>query len=184
MPTFGNILTRKGGTAMTGKVKPLMAIPNPRTEAQRRDGGGTSSAGQPRRTKSAAFRAADTPRVQVRQDRRGDGQPSTAPSIKDRRALRFLCESMRDAADARKFFVEATKVNDFRDVIIAEQIRLLLSEYDQLILERIRQKSAQSKALLEMKAGARDFSERPGLAVKLLASTLPQWFGRPAHRIS
>ena len=31
MPTFGNILTRKGGTAMTGKEVSLsLAVPNPK----------------------------------------------------------------------------------------------------------------------------------------------------------
>jgi hypothetical protein len=60
---------------------------------------------------------------------------------------------MRDAADARKFFVESDKVNDFRDVIIAEQIRLLLSEYDQLILNEYAE-VREKQELLEMKAQA------------------------------
>ena len=60
---------------------------------------------------------------------------------------------MRDAADAHKFFVESDKVNDFRDVIIAEQIRLLLSEYDQLILNEYAE-VREKQELLEMKAQA------------------------------
>ena len=74
---------------------------------------------------------------------------------------------MRDAADARKFFVESDKVNDFRDVIIAEQIRLLLSEYDQLILDEVRRSPHEARASGDEGAGSRDFSERPGPAVKL-----------------
>ena len=154
MPTFGNILTRKGGTAMTGKEVSLsLAIPNPK------DGAPTVSAATvlllpvSESRKAAAFRAAEAFIAECDRVASETGEPSKAPSREDERGLRFLCESMRDAADARKFFVESDKVNDFRDVIIAEQIRLLLSEYDQLILNEYAE-VREKQELLEMKAQA------------------------------
>ena len=88
----------------------------------------------------------------MRAHRVGDGAAERG-AVKDERALRFLCESMRDASDARKFFVESDKINDFRDVVIAEQIRLLLGEYDQLILDEYAEVRTKQE-LLEMKAQA------------------------------
>ena len=63
----------------------------------------------------------------ARQGRRGDGR-AAPPRRSGRRALRFLCESMRDAADARKVLRRERQGKRLRDVIIAEQIRLFLSE--------------------------------------------------------
>ena len=83
--------------------------------------------------KAAAFRAAEAFIAECDRVASETGEPSKAPSREDERGLRFLCEAMRDAEDARKFFVEADKIDAFRDIVIAEQIRLLLGEYDQLI---------------------------------------------------
>ena len=154
MPTFGNILTRKGGTAMTGKEVSLsLAIPNPKDGKPNVETAVVLLLPVSEARKSAAFRAADAYVAECERVASETGQPSTAPSIKDERALRFLCESMRDASDARKFFVESERINDFRDTIIAEQIRLLLSEYDQLILDEYAEVRTKQE-LLEMKAQA------------------------------
>ncbi|TXH43151.1 MAG: hypothetical protein E6Q97_34465 [Desulfurellales bacterium] len=154
MPTFGNILARKGGTAMTGKEVTLsLAIPAPKDGKPFVETAVVLLLPVSEARKSAAFRAADAYVAECERVASETGQPSTAPSIKDERALRFLCESMRDASDARKFFVESERINDFRDVVIAEQIRLLLSEYDQLILDEYAEVRTKQE-LLEMKAQA------------------------------
>jgi len=154
MPTFGNILARKGGTAMTGKEVTLsLAIPSPKDGKPFVETAVVLLLPVSEARKAAAFRAADAHIAECERVASETGQPSAAPSVKDERALRFLCESMRDASDARKFFVEGDKINDFRDVVIAEQIRLLLGEYDQLILDEYAEVRTKQE-LLEMKAQA------------------------------
>lgn len=156
MATLGNILVRKGGTAMTGREVTLtLAIPSPK------DGAPTVSAATvlllpvSESRKAAAFRAAEAFIAEC--DRIASasetGEPSKAPSREDERGLRFLCEAMRDAEDARKFFVEADKIDAFRDIVIAEQIRLLLGEYDQLISNEYAE-VREKRELLEMREQA------------------------------
>ena len=114
MPTFGNILARKGGTAMTGKEVTLsLAIPSPKDGKPFVETAVVLLLPVSEARKSAAFRAADAYVAECERVAAETGQQSTAPSVKDERALRFLCESMRDASDARKFFVEATRSTTF-----------------------------------------------------------------------
>lgn len=134
MATFGNILTRKGGTAMTGREVTLsLAIPSPKEGRPTVESATVLLLPVSESRKAAAFRAAEAYIAECDRIAEENKEPSIAPSREDERALRFLCEAMRDAEDARKFFVEGDKVNDFRSVVVAEQVRLLLDEYDQLI---------------------------------------------------
>ena len=111
MPTFGNILARKGGTAMTGKEVTLsLAIPSPKEGKPFVETAVVLLLPVSEARKAAAFRAADAHIAECERIASETGQPSAAPSVKDERALRFLCESMRDASDARKFFVESDKI--------------------------------------------------------------------------
>lgn len=154
MATLGNILVRKGGTAMTGKEVTLtLAIPSPK------DGAPTVSSATvlllpvSESRKAAAFRAAEAFIAECDRVASETGEPSKAPSREDERGLRFLCEAMRDAEDARKFFVEADKIDAFRDIVIAEQVRLLLGEYDQLISNEYAE-VREKRELLEMREQA------------------------------
>lgn len=154
MPTFGNVLARRGGTAITGREVVLtLAIPSPKDGRPLVESATVLLLPVSESRKAAAFRAAEAYLAECERVAAETGQPSTAPSREDERALRFLCESMRDAEDARKFFVESDKINEFRNTIVAEQVRLLLDEYDQLVTNEyaeIRDK----RELLEMKAQA------------------------------
>lgn len=156
MATLGNILARKGGTAMTGREVTL-TIPVPNAQ------GGNPTVESAlvlllpvsEARKAAAFRAAEAYVAECERIAAETGQPSTAPSREDERALRFMCEAMHDAEDARKFFVDSDKVNDFRSIVVAEQMRLLLAEYDQLITDEYAE--IRSKAeLAQMKAQAHE----------------------------
>ena len=154
MATLGNILVRKGGTAMTGREVTLtLAIPSPK------DGAPTVSSATvlllpvSESRKAAAFRAAEAFIAECDRVASETSESSKAPSREDERGLRFLCEAMRDAEDARKFFVEADKIDAFRDIVIAEQIRLLLGEYDQLISNEYAE-VREKRELLEMREQA------------------------------
>jgi len=155
MATLGNILARKGGTAMTPREVVLtLAIPAPQ--------GGPPLVEEARvlllpvseQRKARAFRAAEAYVAECNRIAAEAGQPSTAPSLEDERAHRFLCEAMRDAEDARKYFVEADKVDTFRDILVSEQTRLLLREYDELIQSEYAEVRSAAE-LAQMKAEAK-----------------------------
>ena len=84
----------------------------------------------PESRRSAAFRAAEHYIAKCDQEAQ---DVSVAPSTEDERALRFLAEAMRQPEDARRPFVESDRIDDLRNVILSEQVRYLLSEYDELI---------------------------------------------------
>lgn len=160
MATLGNLLQRKGGTPLTGRlVKLTLPIPDPK-------GGRPLVADEPvevlllpvpESRKARAFRAAEAHVAAQQQAAVEAGEPGSAPSIADEKALRFFCEAMRDPEDARRYFVAAEQIDTFRDILIAEQIRLLLAEYDALIRDEYPE-SPQAQDFAAMKADAKDFS--------------------------
>ena len=97
--------------------------------------------------KSRGFREAEAYIAQCEKEAADAGLVSRAPSPTDERALRFLCEAMRDNEDRRKYFVETDKIDSFRDIIIDEQVRLLLAEYDELILAEYLEIRTRAEAL-------------------------------------
>lgn len=83
------------------------------------------------KAKAAAFRAAEAYIAERNTVAEQNGVTSDAPSPTDERALRLIVAMLRDSDDLRKPWVD--DVGLFRETIIAEQVRLLLSAYDNLI---------------------------------------------------
>lgn len=133
MPSLGNILARRGGTPMTGReVKLTILIPatsGPPTVEQ------VTVALYPvtESRKSAAFRAAEHYIAECDRQAQETQSVSVAPSNEDERALRFLAEAMRLPEDARRPFVESERIDDLRNVILADQVQYLLRQYNELI---------------------------------------------------
>lgn len=82
--------------------------------------------------KSAAFRAAEHYIAECDRQAQETGV-NIAPSNEDERALRFLAEAMRQPEDARRPFVESDRIDDLRNVILADQVQYLLRQYNDLI---------------------------------------------------
>lgn len=133
MPSLGNILARRGGTAMTGReVKLTILIPatsGPPTVEQ------VTVALYPvtESRKSAAFRAAEHYIAECDRQAQETQSVSVAPNREDERVLRLLAEAMRLPEDARRPFVESERIDDLRNVIIAKQLDYLMDEYLALI---------------------------------------------------
>ena len=85
----------------------------------------------PESRKSAAFRAAEHYIAKCDQEAQ---DVSVAPSTDDERALRFLAEAMRQPEDARRPFVESDRIDDLRNVILANQVQYLVQQYNEMIL--------------------------------------------------
>lgn len=83
------------------------------------------------KAKAAAFRAAEAYIAERNEIATANGTGSDAPSPTDERALRLIAAALRDPDDLRKPFVD--DINLFRETLIAEQVRLLLGAYDDLI---------------------------------------------------
>ena len=90
MPTFGNILTRKGWDGDDWeKVSLSLAIPNPKDGKPNVETAVVLLLPVSETRKSAAFRAADAYVAECDKIAAETGQPSTAPSIKDERRCAF-----------------------------------------------------------------------------------------------
>lgn len=132
MATLGNILARKGGTAMTGlEVTLTLAIPQAGAPLVEEAKVLLLPVSETR--KARAFREAEAYVTAQEEAAREAGTVCPAPTAVDERAFRFLVEAMRDPEDARKYFVEAKHIGDFRNILIAEQKRYLIESYDELI---------------------------------------------------
>ena len=132
MATLGNILTRKSGTSMTGlEVTLTLAIPQPGAPLVEEAKVLLLPVSESR--KARAFREAEAYVTAQEEAAREAGTVCPAPTAVDERAFRFLVEAMRDPEDARKYFVEAKNIDQFRDILIAEQKRYLIESYDELI---------------------------------------------------
>ena len=88
----------------------------------------------PESRKSAAFRAADHYIAKCDQEAQETQGVSVAPGTMDERALRFLVEAMRQPEDARRPFVESDRIDDLRNVILANQVQYLVQQYNEMIL--------------------------------------------------
>lgn len=143
MATLGNILERKAGVPMTGRpVKLTLAVALD---------GGVLHAEQAEAVlmpvslpaKARAFADASAYIEKCRADAaeaaaeaKANGGVCVAPTIPsetDERAFRLMLASLRDPDNARRAFVEAKHTDRFRAALINEQLRYLLSEYDEMI---------------------------------------------------
>jgi hypothetical protein len=134
MATFGNVLTRQGGTAMSGKTVTItLAIPDKQKGAPIPQDVAVLLLPVSETRKAKAFREAEAYVDAINQAAQKEQIPSTAPSLQDERTLRYLCESMRDPEDARKFFVGGNEIDKFRDCLISEQVNFLTNAYNEMI---------------------------------------------------
>lgn len=134
MATLGNLLKLKGGTPCTGRcVQITLALPGPQGGPPLMTDAEVLLLPVSEARKARAFRAADAFVAEQQKAADEAGEPGCAPSVADERALRLLCEAMRDAEDPKKFFVEADKVDELRSALVFEQVQLLSREYGQLI---------------------------------------------------
>lgn len=132
MPTLGNIVARKAGVSITPRfVELTLAIPQTTIGLPRMETVRVALVPVSEKAKAAAFRAAEAYVDECQRTAAENKTDSDAPSLEDERGLRFIAAAMRDAEDARKAFVD--DIDTFRDCLIAEQLRLLLVEYNTLI---------------------------------------------------
>lgn len=138
MATLGNILARQGGTPLTGRpVRLTLAIS---------DAAGNVSAEQVEAVllpvslsrRMRAFNDAEeyVAKCQKEADEaRAEGQPvpNPVPSLTDERGFRFALAALRDAEKHGREFVEEKYIPAMRKALVDEQVRYLLSEYDDLI---------------------------------------------------
>lgn len=160
MATLGNLLARKGGSPMTGRTARLtLAIPDQKTGRPLVGDEQTEVLLLPvsEARKARAFRAAEAYVAEQQKIAAEASEPGSAPSLQDERVLRFLCEAMRDAQDARRYFVAADEIDTLREILVAEQLRYLLVEYDTLIRDEY-DESPQAQAFAAMKQEAKDFT--------------------------
>lgn len=130
--TLGNLLRRQGGRPITPACVDLtLAIPDAKAGVPRMEDVRVAIVPVSEKAKAAAFRAAEAYIAERDEAARQNGIVSDAPSPTDERALRLIVAMLRDPDDLRKPFVD--DVGLFRETIIAEQVRLLLAAYDNLI---------------------------------------------------
>lgn len=149
MATFGNILERRGGSAMTPHVITLtLALPDKQGGPPIVDSYEVALLPVSIPRQSRAIRAAE----QYIKDRQDLGL-GDAPQFKDELLFRFFLESMRDPAELRKAFCESKNVDAFRESLIGEQLEYLTAEYKRLI------ESEYSEVILEANAIKSDVKE-------------------------
>ena len=121
MATFGNILERRGGSAMTPHVITLtLALPDKQGGPPIVDSYEVALLPVSIPKQSRAIRAAE----QYIKDRQELGL-GDAPQPKDELLFRFFLEAMRDPAELRKAFVESKNVDAFRESLIGEKQKLV-----------------------------------------------------------
>lgn len=130
--TLGNLLRRQGGRPITpAHVDLTLAVPDTKGGLPRMEDVRLALIPVSEKAKAAAFRAAEAYIAERNEIATANGTGSDAPSLTDERALRLIAAALRDPDDLRKPFVD--DINLFRETLIAEQVRLLLAEYDNLI---------------------------------------------------
>lgn len=128
MADLGNFLDRKGGIAQTGRevtfnflskdsearavMTRMTATLLPVDPVERRE----------------AFDAAEASVEKDRGNSTGD--------LEHEQALQLLARALRDSADLRRRFVGPELIDRFRKGLILQQVRLLLSEYEQMLLDQ------------------------------------------------
>lgn len=127
MATLGNLLTRRGGLAMTPRLVRLnLAVPDNQGAAPLVEEVEVALLPVSEARKARAVNAAR----QYVEQRRDFGD---APAIGDELVLRFIVEAMRNPEDLRVAFVEAKNVDTLREVLVGEQLAFLVREYAALI---------------------------------------------------
>ena len=128
MATLGNLLQRRGGSAMTPRnVKLTLALPDPQGGAPTPTEADIALLPLSLTAEGKARRAAEAYVMSRREF--GD-----APDLAVEYLFQFVLAAMRDPEDLRRAFVELGKNTDtFRGCLVGEQLDVLIKEYRELI---------------------------------------------------
>ena len=127
MATLGNLLQRRGGSAMTPRnVKLTLALPDPQGGAPTPTDADIALLPLSLAAEAKARRAAEA-YVMSRRDF-GD-----APDLAVEYLFQFAVAAMRDPEDLRRAFVDAKSLDTFRCCLVGEQLDVLIKEYRELI---------------------------------------------------
>jgi len=127
MATLGNLLQRRGGSAMTPRVVKLtLALPDPQRGAPTPTEADIALLPLSLAAEGKARRAAEA-HVDSRREF-GD-----APDLPVEYLYQFVIAAMRDPEDLRRAFVDAKSIDTFRDCLVGEQLDVLIKEYRELI---------------------------------------------------
>lgn len=127
MATLGNLLQRRGGSAMTPRVVKLtLALPDPQGGAPTPTEADIALLPLSLTAEGKARRAAEAYVMSRREF--GD-----APDLPIEYLFQFAVAAMRDPDDLRRAFVDAKSVDTFRGCLVGEQLDVLIREYRELI---------------------------------------------------
>jgi len=127
MATLGNLLQRRGGSAMTPRVVKLtLALPDPQRGAPTPTEADIALLPLSLAAEGKARRAAEA-HVDSRREF-GD-----APDLAVEYLYQFVIAAMRDPEDLRRAFVDGNNTDTFRGCLVGEQLDVLIKEYRELI---------------------------------------------------
>ena len=127
MATLGNLLQRRGGSAMTPRiVKLTLALPDPQGGAPTPTEADIALLPLSLTAEGKARRAAEAYVMSRREF--GD-----APDLAVEYLFQFVLAAMRDPEDLRRAFVDGKNTDTFRGCLVGEQLDVLIKEYRDLI---------------------------------------------------
>lgn len=127
MATLGNLLQRRGGSAMTPRnVKLTLALPDPQKGAPTPTEADIALLPLSLTAEGKARRAAEAYVMSRREF--GD-----APDLAVEYLFQFVLAAMRDPEDLRRPFVDGENTDTFRGCLVGEQLDVLIKEYRELI---------------------------------------------------
>ena len=127
MATLGNLLQRRGGSAMTPRVVKLtLALPDPQGGAPTPTEADIALLPLSLAAEGKARRAAEA----YVESRREFGD---APDLAVEYLYQFVIAAMRDPEDLRRAFVDGNNTDTFRGCLVGEQLDVLIKEYRELI---------------------------------------------------
>ena len=127
MATLGNLLQRRGGSAMTPRVVKLtLALPDPQRGAPTPTEADIALLPLSLAAEGKARRAAEA----YVESRREFGD---APDLAVEYLYQFVIAAMRDPEDLRRAFVDGNNTDTFRGCLVGEQLDVLIKEYRELI---------------------------------------------------
>lgn len=127
MATLGNLLQRRGGSAMTPRnVKLTLALPDPQKGAPTPTEADIALLPLSLSAEAKTRRAAEAYVMSRREF--GD-----APDLAVEYLFQFVLAAMRDPEDLRRPFVDGENTDTFRGCLVGEQLDVLIKEYRELI---------------------------------------------------
>ena len=127
MATLGDLLQRRGGSAMTPRVVKLtLALPDPQRGAPTPTEADIALLPLSLAAEGKARRAAEAYVISRREF-------DDAPDLAVEYLYQFVIAAMRDPEDLRRAFVDGNNTDTFRGCLVGEQLDVLIKEYRELI---------------------------------------------------